>query len=516
MAGCRRFCTGGSSGVNIIGGVESGQRNVFLSGIGVQIQSSGFNNTITSNYFGTWDGENAVPSDMGIYIFTGGGNFIEKNLIGGNGTGIFIWRGGNNFIQNENIIGANKNKNAAMPNGIGIRIAEADYNLIWDNFIAGNSNHGIDLWNADYNTVINNTIGHSLTVGNGADGIHTFNSFNNKLGGDTNGNQINNNSGYGVWLDSDDNLIQGNGIGGNAQDGVYVKSGKNNQIGGANFLRNEIIDNGGSGVRLTGTGTISNTVSGNYIGLGDGAFDAGNQGHGVLVEAGASTNRIGGLGAGEGNWIGWNDWSGIYITGAATQGNIVEGNVVGAPINWGWQTPNGQHGIGVYDGAHHNWIGIGNTVLSSSWSGIAIVGSNDNVVWFNAIGSNGADVNWGNHYYGIALTNSASNTIFANEIAYNGTNAGEAGVRVATLTAVLLFGCALAPSVNTAVSPTNSRINIHIYPELIGIHSEISSSPYKSSPKMGAMMIWLVSDEGIMEFAILAFINLFDSFWYAF
>ncbi len=343
-------------------------------------QCGGFGTRITDNYFGTWDGDNAVPSDTGIDLRTGG-NFVERNLIGGHSeAGIFIWNGDSNFVQNGNIIGANDLKNAAMPNAIGVKIAEADYNLVWNNFIAGNSSHGVEIWHSDFNTVIDNTIGDSYTVGNGGDGIHTADAHGNKLGGDLDGNQIGHNGGYGIWLDGNDNLIQGNGITGNVQDGVYVRSGKNNHIGGVDLLRNEIGDNGGSGVHLAGTRTISNTVSGNYIGLRNGAFDAGNQGCGVLIEAGASTNRIGGLGAGEGNWIGWNDWSGVFITGAATQGNVVEGNVVGAPINWGWQAPNGHHGIGVYDGAHNNWIGIGNIVLSSSWSGIAIVDGIDNLV----------------------------------------------------------------------------------------------------------------------------------------
>ena len=419
---------GGSSGNNIIGGSGTGQRNVFHGGTGVKIEGTGVGTLITGNYFGTWDGLQPVSSEIGIDIRTGG-NYVEKNLIGGHTLyGIQIWYGDSNFVQSENIIGANKLKNAAMPNGIGVTIAQADYNLVWNNFIAGNSSHGVDLFHANYNTVIDNIIGHSFTIGNGGDGIHALTADNNKFG---RGNSIHNNGGYGVWLlAGDGNLIQGNGIGGNAQDGVYIQIGKNNQIGGADLLRNEIGDNGGSGVHLTGSGTISNTLSGNYIGLSNGAFDAGNQKNGILIEGGASANQIGGLGTGEGNWIGWNDWSGIYITGATTQGNVVEGNVVGAPINWGWQAPNGHHGIGIYDGAHHNWIGIGNTVLSSDWSGIAIVSSDNNVVWLNRIGTNGAGVNWGNSYSGVAIGSGAGNSISANEIAYNGTNAGEAGVRV--------------------------------------------------------------------------------------
>ena len=419
------------SGDNIIGGSGVGQRNVFTGGSGVKIQSSAFGSLITGNYFGTWDGENPISSEIGIEIHTSG-NRVEENLIGGHtNAGIFIWNGNNNFIQNKNIIGTNKTKTASMPNAVGVKIAEADNNLIWNNFIAGNNSHGVEIWRSDYTTVINNVIGYQyFNLGNGGDGIYTFYAHNNKLGGDWDGNQIYSNGGYGVWLDGDNNLLQGNAISGNAQDGIYLKTGQLNQIGGVGPLLNEIVNNGGNGIHLVGMSTISNTLSGNYIGLSDGAFDGGNQKNGILIEGGASSNRIGGLGPGEGNWIGWNDWSGLYIMGSATQGNIVEGNLIGTPINWDWQAPNGHHGIGIYDGAHNNWVGIGNRILSSNWSGIAIIGSNDNVVWYNAIGTDGADVNWGNSYYGIVIGNSAGNYIFANEIAYNGTNGGEVGVQV--------------------------------------------------------------------------------------
>jgi CSLREA domain-containing protein len=422
---------GGSGSFNTIGGAGTGQRNVFLAGTGVQIQSTGFGNTVAGNYLGTWDGESPVPSDIGIYVRSDG-NTIESNLIGGHtDAGIFIWSGDNNFVQNDNIIGANKSKNAAMPNAVGIKIVEANYNLIWRNFVAGNTSYGIELRRADYSSIINNQIGYGFfSLGNGSDGIHAFDSHNNQFGGELASNQIAKNGGYGVWVNGDDNDIQGSTIFDNVKDGVYIDYGQDNQIGGAGLLGNEITGNGTSGVRLTGTGTISNTVSGNYIGLDTGALDGGNLGYGVLIEGGAHSNWIGGLDSGEGNWIGYNDWSGIYITGSSTQNNVVEGNVIGAPINWGWPAPNGHHGIGIYDGAHNNWIGIGNTIVGSLWSGVAIVESDDNVVWFNYVGTNGAGVNWGNSYYGIVIANSAGNAIFGNEIANNGTDAGQAGIRV--------------------------------------------------------------------------------------
>jgi parallel beta-helix repeat protein len=416
-------------GSNTIGGTGVGQRNVFFSGIGVEIQSSDFGNTISGNYFGTRDGLTFISGTYAVYLRSDG-NFVEDNLIVGQSTGIFIWGGADNFVQNQNIIGGDKLKSDALPNDVGVMIVEGDSNIVWNNFIAGNTSHGVELVRADYNSVVDNVIGDDLVGGNGGDGIHARVADNNLFGNSLSGNVIFNSGGHGIWLDGSDNTIRGNAIGGNGQDGVHVNYGQRNQIGGASeTLGNGIGRNGGNGIYLSGT-TISNTVQGNSIGLADGAFDAGNGRHGIYLDDGARQHRIGGLGADEGNWIAWNALSGIYLTGSNTQDNVVEGNVIGAPVNWGWEAPNGNHGIAVYDGAHHNWIGWGNTILSSSWSGVAIVNSDDNAVWLNAIGTNRRGEQWGNSYYGVHVVNGAGNAILGNTIAYNGTSSGQAGVRV--------------------------------------------------------------------------------------
>ena len=188
--------------------------------------------------------------------------------------------------------------------------------------------------------------------------------------------------------------------------------------------------NGGNGVRLHGATTQAVTVLGNDIGLSSGAFDDGNQGYGVLLENGAHDNWIGGIGPGEGNWIAYNGQDAIRLSGSYT--NVVVGNVIGAPHNWGWEAPSGWHGIGVYDGSRGNWIGVpffGNIILASGWSGIAIVGSDGNQVWSNFVGTDGADVHWGNTSFGMDIVNSDENVIAGNEVAYNGVTT-KAGIRV--------------------------------------------------------------------------------------
>jgi CSLREA domain-containing protein len=416
---------------NTIGGTGAGQRNVFISGIGISVDFHSAYNWIIGNYFGTIDGVYAQPSITGISLWTGATNTtIEKNLIvGHSSTGIEIMlSSAHDNVIKDNIIGLNVSRSSTLPNGTGIYLLGTGQNAIDGNTISGNTGHGIEIVSSNNNNVTgSNLIGGPLeSLGNGGDGIHITASFTTTITGT---NQIQSNGGYGVYIDGDSNAVLDNIIRNNGQDGVYVENGDGNQIGLAGDLGNEIIDNGANGVHL-GAGAVFTSVAGNYIGLQSGALPGGNQLHGIYLESGAAKNMVGGEKPGEGNWIGYNNWSGIYITGAATTQNYIVGNVIGAPITWEWQSPNGHHGIAIYGGAHNNtigWSGAGNTVLSSSWSGIAIVDSDNNQISGNSIGTDGADVDWGNGYHGID-TNGTDNIIAYNEIAYHGVS----GVRVDT------------------------------------------------------------------------------------
>jgi hypothetical protein len=431
--------TGGS--LNTIGGTGSGQRNVFLTDrYGVWIESTGTYNDVISNYFGTKDGTTLpgwVQGERGIFV-QGGSTIstISDNLIvGQSDAGILLWA--HNNVVTDNIIGLNRFAGTpALPNAVGVKVF-GDQNVVGPgNVIAGNTSHGVQLYLADDTSIVDNEIdkyGRSGgSIGNGGDGIHIDASHNTQI----TGNDVTANTGYGVWVDVYDVTIQGNIITQNGQDGVYLGSSVvDSQIGGSGSnQRNAIWDNGANGVHLYGAQNV--TVTGNYIGLSHlSGSDAGNHGHGILIENGSTGNTIGGTGAGEGNWIAGSDKSGIYLTGSTTHSNYVLGNVIGASFNWAWAAPNDNHGVGIYGGAHDNWIGDGtppggNTILASGWSGVAIVNSNANWVVYNRIGTDGAGFNWGNAFYGVNVVGGANNAIVLNEIAYNGTHAGEAGVRI--------------------------------------------------------------------------------------
>jgi parallel beta-helix repeat protein len=363
------FFGGGSKGIvvfgsngTIIGGVEPGQRNVFTTSylasstsMGIELTNGAANTDIRGNYFGTLDGENVMvnPGEYGIYIRTNDNTIRDNVILGQIEAGINIWLGNYNDIV-DNYIGTDVNTSFAGPNKIGVALLDSDNNQIGPyNYIYDNTQDGIQVKNSDNNLVVGNRVD-----SNGGHGIHLWGANNTRVGLFI-GNLVSASSGHGIYIHhGDNNTVRLNGISGNSQSGITLENTINNAIGGVlEYEKNVISDNGIDGVHL-GTGANANTISGNYIGFGgSGAFDYGNSRHGVMVENGASDNHIGGLNPGEGNWIGWNKGSGIYLTGSATTGNLVEGNVIGAPVNWGWEASNGEHGIGIYDGANGNWIG---------------------------------------------------------------------------------------------------------------------------------------------------------------
>jgi hypothetical protein len=445
------FFGGGSKGIlvwgsngTIIGGTGPGQRNVFTtshhpSGIamGIEVDNGSINTDIRANYFGTVDGENVIinPGEYGIYIRTDQNTIRENLIFGQTEAGINVWLGDHNDIV-ENSIGNSVTASVAGPNKFGIAIYDSEYNQIGPyNYVYDNTQDGILVKNSDHSLVVGNDV-----RSNGGNGITLWGANSTRVGLFIQ-NVVASNSGNGVHIKFEgSNQVRYNDISGNSLSGIKLENTTNNAIGGVlEYERNVIANNGIDGVQL-GTGANTNTVSGNYIGFGtSGAFDNGNSRHGVLIESGASDNYIGGLNPGEGNWIGWNKASGVLITGGTTTGNLVEGNIIGAPVNWDWEAPNGEHGIGIYDGANGNWIGWFNTVLASGWSGVVVVNASSNVIWFNNIGTDGGDIHWGNNNYGVHIINSPGNLVASNRIHHNGAGGGNAGVRVENASSINNF-----------------------------------------------------------------------------
>jgi len=205
------------------------------------------------------------------------------------------------------------------------------------------------------------------------------------------------------------NVVTGNYIGTDAtgaasslgnSSGITMNS-NNHTIGGTTPQeRNVISGNIGTGVRMDNTGTTSNVVTGNYLGTdATGTQDRGNSGDGVLIQAGAASNRIGGVTAGERNIISGNSLYGITIDAASN--NLVQGNYIGADVN-GANLGNNFYGVEATNGSNNNTIGgtaagAGNRIAFNGSGGVYIsFTSTNNLVSQNAVFSNtslGIDLN---------------------------------------------------------------------------------------------------------------------------
>ncbi len=147
--------------------------------------------------------------------------------------------------------------------------------------------------------------------------------------------------------DQVDNLtIAGNYIGtdatgliaaGNNSDGIGLYYVTNSTIGGLTAAdRNLIAGNGTTGGYTggvnVGTGSTNVQIQGNYIGLGaDGNTALGNASYGVLLDGGASNNRVGGTAPTSANRIAaTSNGAGVEINniGGASLGNAVLGNSI--------------------------------------------------------------------------------------------------------------------------------------------------------------------------------------------
>ena len=236
----------------------------------------------------------------------------------------------------------------------------------------------------------------------------------NQIGG-TNagaGNVISGNALGGIYLTSGTgtNLIQGNLIGltaagnsalGNYQDGIEISGGTGNIIGGTVAgARNVISGNLNNGVDIVLVTDSGNLVQGNYIGTDiTGSSPFGNNQSGILIEG--CSNLIGGTVAGAGNVISGNSQNGIGLVGnnGNATGNIIQGNLIGLTAA--------------------GTAALGNCVSSAAYAGIGISTASANLVGGTAAGA--GNVISGNYGEGIFLvgTTLSGNTASGNTIQGN-------------------------------------------------------------------------------------------------
>src|SRR5262249_51135208 len=101
-----------------------------------------------------------------------------------------------------------------------------------------------------------------------------------------------------------------------------------------------------------------NTVAGNYIGTNlAGTAGLPNAIDGVYIGSAAHNNTVGGTANGTGNVIAGNTGSGVIITDANTNNNLVLGNLIGTNAAGTAALGNGADGVGIMAGASNNIIG---------------------------------------------------------------------------------------------------------------------------------------------------------------
>ena len=176
------------------------------------------------------------------------------------------------------------------------------------------------------------------------------------------------------------------------------------------------------GILIEGTGATHNTLSGCYIGTDPtGTVAMPNTFPGIEIVGGANGNIIGGTTAAARNVISGNAHIGVSIHDSGTSTNVVEGNYIGLNASGTAALPNTYAGVEIFGSASNNTIGSStaaggrNIISGNSAQGIAITdaGSNSNKVPGNVIGLNPTGtVAIGNQFEGIAIFGSASsNTI---------------------------------------------------------------------------------------------------------
>lgn len=452
-----------------IGGTSFTERNLISNngGRGIAIWNTGVsNNTVVGNYVGLdMSGANVRGNLLeGILMAgethdnrIGGSGSGERNVVAGSGwDGISMWNSSNNLVSG-NYVGTDASGSLAFGNNYGVLIADGSSNNIVGgiaagsgNLVSGNRVFGLYLGGTatKNNVIAGNFIGltkdGSAALGNGNAGVVLDAGANlTRIGGTSalERNVISGNGKHGIaiWNDgpqdsriTNNNTVIGNYIGldasgskaiGNQANGIsFERMANNNRVGGTTPAeRNVIAASLWDGIGFWGTGAVSNTVTGNYIGTNaSGTSPIPNNGAGVALVSGAQYNRLGGSSSGEGNLISGNTDGGVVLIGATTSNNTISGNWMGADAS-GKQPLSNRYGVSCRSQAHDNWL-LGNVIGGNTYSGVHLDGCNNNFLSNNTIGIAQDGVTpLSNGENGVTLYDgSAGNQIsFGNVIAYN-------------------------------------------------------------------------------------------------
>jgi hypothetical protein len=426
----------GADGLRLVSHTGSTILNMVINGWtgdGIEIDGGG-SHTINRNNIGTnQNGFTAVANGVGIRV--GGENSVigeasKRNQISGNTLDGVIITGNNNQLP-QNYIGTDAYGAGQIENGGNGILITGSGNTVGSEgsttFISGNLGAGVRIDSGSNNLVRNIILGVDevgLALPN-AEGVIVL-SPGNTIGGDNDQqNIISGNTGAGVLVSDEGNVVSHNFIGTSPQGQTAVPNGAAGVrvihvfddmgaadpaggSGGTGISNNLISGNSQDGIHLDVV--TSALVTGNNIGVTlNRAGPLGNGDNGIRVSGGVS-NHIGGLDGDDGNFIAANGGAGILTElvlefagqPIGTQG-ITFGNVE-ALNNWigGTATlPGNQDGIVLQ--TDENDIGPGNTIGNNTDSGITILGDS-NLVAGNFIGTDSGGANLGNGLFGIKIS----------------------------------------------------------------------------------------------------------------
>ncbi len=404
-AAIANFNTGGiylaSSGNTVRGNVISGNQTV-----GVRIRI-GSNNVIEGNRIGTSAGggsmlgNNSTGIAVGLFGSTITSTSIVNNLISANaGGGVLLDTGSDSAVVTGNLIGTDVTATLDFGNlGDGIEIKSGSHSNVLGghlahqaNQISGNGGSGIQITQADDNSIWGNWIGTNSVLAD--------------LGND----------GVGVSITSSDNTVVGTAIGAGGNTiafnlaGVTVDNSSNAQV-----LGNVVSSNAAHGIKF---GNFADgRVSGNHVGVdAGGTVPRGNGGFGIYLE-----NNVTGVEISSN--VASDNGEGIRLRDA--ESTTIISNFVGTDATGTVAIPNAQGGVKLLVNSHYNAIGgvgAGNVISGNQFQGLYLQQSNNNTIQGNFIGTNpSSSTTLGNTTYGIHFSDSSDNLI-------GGTNAGEGNV----------------------------------------------------------------------------------------
>ena len=179
-------------------------------------------------------------------------------------------------------------------------------------------------------------------------------------------------NGFAIVIETNNNIIQGNFIGIEADGetafpnsrGVQIMNASGNLIGGTTPQeRNIISGNSSIGIAIFGnevrTGPISsdNIIIGNYVGTNaDGTSAVGNNDN-IQVSEGAINTIIGGLTPEERNIISGAAYRGIVLVSESTENTQIIGNFIGTDVTGTSAVPNTNRAINLLQGVNNTIIG---------------------------------------------------------------------------------------------------------------------------------------------------------------